>query len=334
MQGVKRGVRRALGGATLAAMSLGALPAVAEVMRITTQFPATNMLTRNLEAFGKRVEEVTEGRVEVQVFPAAQLFKDHDAYNAVATGAIEAGNASTAYVASSVPAADVFYLPFYFNTEEKLKAAALPGAPIRSLLDEAMETSGVVPLYWQYYGASVFASNAIELHEPADLEGVKVRTFGRTVSYMVQSMGGVPMVISAGETYLAMQRGIVDALMTAIPSINSRRFYEVSTSVTLTRHAQQFFPVVVNAKFWGKISVEDREAIMAVAQEAEADTYAQMRVFEKEGIAQMATKTKVIELTPEQVVAWREASQPVVDEYLKLSGPLGEKIVAEAKKLQ
>ncbi len=105
MQGVKRGMRRALGGATLAAMSLGALPAVAEVMRITTQFPATNMLTRNLEAFGKRVEEVTEGRVEVQVFPAAQLFKDHDAYNAVATGAIEAGNASTAYVASSVPAA-------------------------------------------------------------------------------------------------------------------------------------------------------------------------------------------------------------------------------------
>jgi C4-dicarboxylate-binding protein DctP len=103
-------MKKALAAAAILAVGLIALPAAAEtILRITLQLPIKSHLGVNLEAFEKEVEARSNGEIQVEIYPAAQLYKDSEVPQAVSSGAIEMGVASITQFAGTIPAVDIFY---------------------------------------------------------------------------------------------------------------------------------------------------------------------------------------------------------------------------------
>ena len=118
----------AISAAALAlSLGVGSASAADVTMRITLQLPLKSHLGQNLVLFEQEVEKASNGEIDVQVYDSAQLYKDKEVPAAVGSGAIEAGVASLTRYVGDIPAVDVFYMPFLFNTEDKVRAAVAPG---------------------------------------------------------------------------------------------------------------------------------------------------------------------------------------------------------------
>jgi len=191
-------IKKTLAAALLS--SLISVPALAETtLRISLQLPLKHHLGQNLVAFKEQVEKASNGDLKIEIYPSAQLYKDKQVPSAVSSGAIEMGVASLAQFVGTVPAVDVFYVPFMFPTEELVKKATAPGSTVRQPLDDAILKSGARVLWWQAYGGVALLSKGDPIVNPEDMNGKKVRVFGKTLGEFTKSVGGAPVVMS-GQT--------------------------------------------------------------------------------------------------------------------------------------
>lgn len=303
-------------------------------LRISLQLPLKSHLGQNLLLFKEDVEKNSGGDIEVQIYDSAQLYKDKEVPAAVGSGSIEMGVASLTRFVGDIPAVDIFYMPFLFNSEEKVRAATAKGSPIRDVIDTAIEDTGSKVLWWQAYGGAILLSNGGPIKTPADMKGKKVRVFGKTLGDFVKAAGGAPTLVSGSEQYLAYQRGTVDIGMTGVSGVKSRKLWEVMDTITRTNHADIEFVVLVNKKFWEGLPAEHKAIIEAAA--AKADKAVRDYVSDMEADAFAAAEKNgmtVYDPTPEEIKAWMAVSQPVYDSYLAASGDLGRKLMDIAKGL-
>jgi C4-dicarboxylate-binding protein DctP len=301
-------------------------------MRITLQLPLKSHLGQNLVMFKEEVEKASNGSIAVEIYDSAQLYQDKEVPQAVGSGAIEMGVASLTRYVGDIPAVDVFYMPFLLNTEEKVKKAVAPGSEIRGPIDEAIKDTGSTVLWWQAYGGAVMLSQGEPVKTPADMQGKKVRVFGKTLGDFVEAAGGAPTLISGSEQYLAYQRGTVDVGMTGVSGVQSRKLWEVMDTITVTNHADIEFIVVANTEWWEGLTDEQRSIISAAALKAEDAVRNDMSRIEAEAFAAAKENGMTIyEPTEAEIADWIAVSQPVYDAYLQAAGPLGAKLLEAAR---
>lgn len=324
----------ALGAAVAVGLSAGSAQAAESTLRISLQLPLTSHLGQNLQLFKEEVEKTSNGDIAVEIYDSAQLYKDKEVPAAVGSGAIEMGVASLTRYVGDVPAVDIFYQPFLFDTEEKVRAAVAPGSPVRGPLDDAIAETGSTVLWWQAYGGAIMLSNGGPVKTPADMKGKKVRVFGKTLGDFVTSAGGAPTLISGSEQFLAYQRGTVDIGMTGVSGVKSRKLWEVMDTITVTNHADIEFIVVVNTDFWNGLPEDHRALIQAAALKAESDVRDRMSQIEAGAYAAAEENGMTVYApTADEFAAWKAVSQPVYDAYIEKSGDLGKSVMDAAKAL-
>lgn len=331
-------MRKTLGIVAMActlAWTAGVANAADTVLRISLQLPLASHIGENLLLFKEEVEKNSDGSIEVQIYDSAQLYKDKEVPQAVASGAIEMGAASLTRFVGDIPAVDIFYMPFMFNTEELVRKAVAPGSPVRAPLDEAILKTGARPLWWQAYGGAILISQEAPVKTPEAMRGKKVRVFGKTLGDFTKAVGGAPAVISGSEQFIAYQRGTVDIGMTGISGVKSRKLWEVMDFVTATNHADIEFVVIINEDFWQGLSDDERAVISAAALKAELDVRDRMSAIEAEAYKVVEDNgMTVYQPTAEEIKAWRASAQTVIDQFLAESGELGKKVHDAALSLQ
>ncbi len=303
-------------------------------LRISLQLPLTSHLGQNLVMFEKEVEEKSEGAIDIEIYDSATLYKDKEVPAAVGSGSIEMGVASLTRYVGDVPAVDIFYQPFIFDTEDKIRKAVAKGSAIRGPIDEAIAETGSTVLWWQAYGGAIMLSKGAPVKSPDDMKGKKVRVFGKTLGDFVSATGGAPTLISGSEQYLAYQRGTVDYGMTGVSGVKSRKLWEVMDTISITNHADIEFIVVVNTDTWNSLSDEHKTIVQTAATNAEADVRDRMSQIEADAYAAAKENgMSVYTPTAEDVAAWRAASEPVYEEFVNSSGDIGAAVLKAAKAL-
>jgi len=305
-----------------------------KVLRLTLQLPAKHHLGINVQSFADEVNTKTNGELKVEIYPSAQLYKDKEVPQAVASGAIEMGVASLTSFVGTIPAVDLFYVPFLFSSEDAIKKAVAKGSTVRGPLDEAIAKTGARVLWWQAYGGAVFLSNDLDLRTPADLKGKKVRVFSKTLGSLVEAAGGAPTSISGSEQFLAYQRGTVDVGITGVTAVEERKLYQVMNTLTATSNMVDIeFIVLINDKVWSELTPQQQEIVSAAAARVEAELRDEMSKLEAEAFVFCKDKMKVLELTDAEMAEWQKLAEPVVQEYVKNAGELGQQLVDEARKM-
>ncbi len=305
-----------------------------KVLRLTLQMPTTHHLTQNVQAFADEVSAKTNGEIKIEIYPSAQLYKDKEVPQAVSSGAIDFGIVPLTQFVGTIPAVDLFYVPFLFPSKEALGKAVAKGSPIRQPLDNAILATGARVLWWQAYGGAVFLSKKDPLRVPADLKGKKVRIFSKTLGAMVEAAGGAPTAISGSEQFLAYQRGTVDVGITGVTAVEKRKLFQVMDYLTATSNMVDVeFVVLVNEGVWQKLTAEERQIMETAAAKVEQDLRDKVDKLEADALAFSAKKMKASELTADELKQWQDLAKPVVDTYIQNAGPLGKQLVDAARQL-
>lgn len=315
-------------GCVLAALAGISLPtSAATTLRITLQLPLKSHLGQNLLMFKDEVERESKGDLKVEIYDSAQLYKDNEVPQAVGTGQIEMGVASLTRYVGDIPAVDIFYMPFLFNTAELVRKATAPGSPVRQPIDDAILGTGSQVLWWQAYGSNILLSKGAPVKTPADMKGKKARVYSKALGTWVETLGGAPTIISGSEQFLAYQRGTVDIGMTGVSGVKSRKLWEVMDTITVTNNADIEFVVVVNDKFWKSLNDGQRKIIQTAGRHAETAVRDAVAKIEADSYAAAkANGMTVYKPTAKEIEAWRKASQPVIEKWLTTAGPLGKKV--------
>lgn len=303
-------------------------------LRISLQLPLKSHLGQNLLLFKQEVEKNSDSAIAVEIYDSAQLYKDKEVPQAVGSGSIEMGVASLTRFVGDIPAVDIFYQPFLFNSEDKIRAATAKGSTIRGPIDEAILDTGSKVLWWQAYGGAIMLSKGAPLKTPDDIQNKKVRVFGKTLGDFIETVGGAPTLISGSEQYLAYQRGTVDVGMTGVSGVKSRSLWEVMDTITVTNHADIEFIVIINEKFWQSLPGDHKSIIQAAADKADlavrdamADIEAKAYTSAQENGMSIYTPTEA------ELEAWKQASTPVIDNYKESAGDLGVQLLKAAQSL-
>ncbi len=335
MKNQMRKFSAAFSAALLAAALCAPAMAAKTTLRITLQLPLKNHLGQNLLVFKEHVERQSGGDIAVEIYDSAQLYKDKEVPQAVGSGAIEMGVASLTRFVGDVPAVDIFYQPFLFNSDELIRKATAKDNPVRAPLDDAIvRKTGARVLWWQAYGSAVFLSREGDVSSPDKIAGKKVRVFGKTLGGFVEACGAAPTLISGSEQYLAYQRGIVDVGMTGVSGVKSRKLWEVMDTITKTQHGDIEFVVVINDAFWRKLPAKTRDLITAAAAKAERSVRDRMSAIESDAYAAAKQNgMKVVTPSADEISRWKSCAEPVYAQYAKDAGELGRRVLQAARAL-
>jgi len=211
----------------------------------------------------KAVKERTNGRVEIRIFWANSLVHAKEALEAVQAGTSDMADLALAYFADKVKLLQVGSLPFAVTDPVKQREGIL------RVLKEIPQASQELDKFGQkILGVTATASYQLPSHKPisdlAELEGKKVGSFGRVVPKVLQAGGAVPVSVSAGEMYEALQRGTIDARVLSYEATQRFKIYEVVkfiSQVDLGALAG-INTLTINKRKWATLSPEDQKIIL------------------------------------------------------------------------
>ncbi len=269
-----------------------------------------------LETFKERVEERTDGRVKITIYPSGSLYgSDREAIEAVQFGNLEMTIPAVAPLSGFNSKFMVFDLPFLFHTKEAAYKA-LDG-DLGNLLLEELEQEGLKGLAFAENGFRHITNDLRPLETPADLEGLKLRTMENPVhTASFRALGANASPFSFGELYTALQQGTYDAMECPISLIYTSKFYEVQDYLTLSGHFYAATILLMNDDFYNGLPEDIQQILLEESENyrteqrqiADQQDTEWLGLLKEEGV-------QVNELTVEQKQAFVEATQGVYDQF-------------------
>jgi tripartite ATP-independent transporter DctP family solute receptor len=300
------------------------------VLKYAGQLPITHHLTKADYRFSKMVEERSNGKVKIEVYPAGQLYKADSLRKAVSSGAIEMGITYEGTWTGPIPLIDIFVIPFiYKNYNEVQKDWE---GKIGLKLREEMEKNGVKALGFGAYGESFSIINIKRpLRSPIDFKGLKIRTHEPTAAECVKVLGASPVMMTSAEVFTALQRGVVDGATSGITSIVQRKWYEVTKYTTVTYGVYSVWPLMINLKVWNGLPKEIQQILYDAAKDYQNYTIKIAEKEDEEAVKFLSQKHELYILTDEDRTLWNKALEPIKKEFLKRTGKDGENFLKWAQ---
>jgi tripartite ATP-independent transporter DctP family solute receptor len=224
---------------------------------LAADHPSVQMISR----IGKAVGEKTQGRVEVQAYPAGQLGSSKDQIEAVALGTQQMVTEGAANFGQWVPSISIIEAPYVWRDAAHL--AKVMGGPIgQDLGKQLVDKRGMRILGTTYYGVRQLTTTNKAVRTAADMKEFKLRVPENEVFLaMAKSWGAKPTPMTFGELYLALRQNVVDGQENPLPTIDSGKFFEVQKYLVLTGHILTPRLVVINEKSWSGLSAADQKVL-------------------------------------------------------------------------
>ena len=221
--------------------------------------------------FADNVTKKSGGQLVIRVFPSEQLGKEVDLLQQLKSGALDISSPSMPTLNSMVPAFEMPSAPFLWR-DWKEAEAVIRGPAMEPIWTELKDKHNIVPLskIW-YWGWRNFTFANKEVRKPEDMAGLKVRVPESPIWVeMVRGFGAAPTPIPFGEVYTALQQKTVDGQENPIPTIYSRKFYEVQGVLSMTRHMLQNNTILINKSSLDKLKPELQKLLIDEAAASSA----------------------------------------------------------------
>lgn len=239
------------------------------VLRYAEVNAANDERAQATQEFADIIKAKTDGRIEVLVFPGAQLGDNKDVVQGLQVGSIDMCNEPPTNLKSmgvNVPYLDVLALPFLFRDEAH--AIAVMDGPIgQKIIDDINHSnSHLIALDHFVAGARNFFTKkpCTSLEE---FKGMKIRV-QQSAIYMdtVKAFGGSPTPTSTAELYSALQTGVVDGAEQPVKGYYNSKYYEVAKYYTISNYMIQPSSILISEKTWNKLSDADKQLFIDTAK--------------------------------------------------------------------
>ena len=288
--------------------------------RYTTGAPPKTVWEMQLNRFVEDVDKESGGTMKIIPFINAQLGNEQDTMQQVARGRIDSGGFSLTAAALLAPELAVLSFPFLFSSTAE-QDCVLDNHMLKTARDR-LAKRGVYMTGWTHVGGTDVIGKKPYI-APVDVKGLKARSAPtKAAATFWSGLGANPNPIGITEWAAAFQSGLVDVADAPITYYFPSGLGKVAPVITRTAHLDAPGVVVLNKARYDKLSPQQRKTLDRAADLRPASQLrAEVRGFEQKlREAHVKTGGQIVELTPAQRTAWREAMVPLYPSMLKAVG--------------
>ena len=298
----------------------GVAGAEEQILKLASWGPAKHFVAQARAEWIEAVNAASVGKIKIVEYPGGQLYGPKEMHKAVAKGLVDIGVVLQPRMLAMVPMLQGVYLPFAFNTVDDT-AKAYTGESL-AIIEKAMAKKRIKMIYPSFVdGVQVF-SNKTNINTIEDFEGLRILATSPIATEILSRLGGAPDTsIPLTEQYMAMKRGVADAIMSSIVNGYFQKYQEVTPFVTKMNLSFPTVLVCMNLKKWEALPKEVQEVMIAAGKKQTAHTIAVSKGWEQKFMAELtnagATVTEIPTAEREKI---KKVSSAVWEEWAKKNG--------------
>ena len=273
------------------------------------------------QKFAELVEEKTNGKVKVEIFPNGILYSDGEEIDALKRGDVQMIAPSYSIMTGLVPEWKVLDLPFLFENDEHVTNVftGKVGKDLIGMLDEK-HMKGMT--FWSN-GFKQMTSNKKMLINPIDFKGQSFRVMSDEVlEKQFYLLDAKPVAQPFNDVFRSLEIHDVDGQENTISNIYSKGLYKVQSYLTLSNHGYLGYAVIMNADFWETLSPEVQKQINSAMSETTRWILKQSQLMNDAQLKEIEQNSsiEIHTLSSDQEKAWKTRFLPLYKDIEKEVG--------------
>lgn len=286
-----------------------------QYFRYAENQPVDYPTTQAAYYFAALVRQRSEGRIQIEIYPNAQLGDETSVVEQVQLGMIDFARVSLGTLGEFFPALNVLQMPYLYTDAEQMWRV-LDGEIGDSFL-EVLSDGDLCGLSWFDAGARSFYSRERPITRLEDVQGLRIRVQESSLMHdMVQALGAQPVTMVYSDVYAGLQSGDIDAAENNIPSYESMKHCEVARYFCEDQHNRIPEMQIVSRAVRDSLSAEDQTLLREAAQ---ASAKFERKLWERREtqsrIHAEEAGAAIYVLAESERERFREAVAPLYDQY-------------------
>ncbi|MGJ9386021.1 TRAP transporter substrate-binding protein [Salipaludibacillus sp. CF4.18] len=210
--------------------------------------------------FGEELDSLSDGRMSLEIYPAAQLGLEQDMVQQLVAGTIDFGFLTNAYMSTREISLNSWFMPFLFDDLEA-GTKMRDSEETKAMLEE-LGSQGLLGLDVAFAGNRHILMKDGFIDSPKDLTGKKVRIIGSpSIQSFWEKTGAGPTAMPLPEVYTSLQTGVIDGMDIDLDALVTEKYYENAKYLSLTNHMTFPTIIVMSQVVYDKLSEEDQEIV-------------------------------------------------------------------------
>jgi TRAP-type C4-dicarboxylate transport system substrate-binding protein len=280
--------------------------------------PKAPAQTKMLEPWAKSVEEASNGRIKVEIYPAMSLGgKPPELYRQARDGVVDIVWTVLGYTPGVFPRTEVFELPTVHRGSAKQTTIAMANS--WDLVKD--DFKDIKPILLHVHGGQVFHMVDKAVKSPADLEGLKIRTPSRTGGWIIEALGAEPVGMPVPDLPQALSKGVVAGALVPFEIVAPLKLQELTHHTTEGPNSLRFgtstFMIGMNLDRYNSLPDDLKKVIDDHSMGNIAAIYGQVwDDSEAGGKKLIEANSELITLSDDEYKAFTDKMQPVVDKWI------------------
>ncbi len=286
---------------------------------------------RMLHPWVERVNEAGKGIVHITVRDGVTVANYNNIYDRVLDNVVQIAFTITGSVGGKFALSNVVELPMLYEHPDEASVAYWRLYKSGALDSEYTE---IVPLFLGTLSNGGFHLSRTP-SAPDDIRGFKIAASTRIISQIIELLGATPNFFQQNDMYTALQRKVIDGTYGGWTSFAPFKLGEVTNYHIEAKMGGAAAMVFMARKTFEGLPPAARKVIEDNSGEGASRAFGTYwMTLDNEGREQFKHTAghTIVDLTPEQLQAWRTKIQPVYAQWFKET-PKGEETLAAYRKL-
>ncbi len=268
-------------------------------------------------------EQLSKGRIKIDVFDAGQLGGELDMVSQVRMGSLDLAIIGSGIVASVEPTFSITELPFIWKSD--VQARKILDGPIGRKIIALLEVKGIKGLAWGEWGFRGFLTTKTPIEKPEDLKGLKIRVIENPLYITtLRAFGSNAVPMAWPEVYTALDQGTIDGVETNYAGMVDAKQYEVTKCLAVTDHIYTAVVVLMNLKTFKSLPKDLQKVMLDAGKTGGERTRETASKLNNEAIQFMGDRGLKV-TRPDR----KPFEERVLDVYKRFSAQVGQDLINE-----
>lgn len=284
-------------------------------VKYSVTFGATGVQADGARAFADIIKECSQGRLEMELYPSAQLGDKASTFEGLMAGTIEMTECAASDLSVFNDIWSVFSLPYLWDSDIQAVNTVSDEA-VRKVLEADAENNGFKIIAWTSIGSRSIVNSKHPVKTVDDMKGLKIRCMEDPIlAEAINALGAIGTPMPASEVYTALQQGTIDGTDHTPANVAANSWYEICKYYSLTEHFTIPDPVFVSKAWFDRLSPEDQAALIEAGQKF-ADKWNNEIWPSADAAGLKVLKEKGMEILDVDKEQFKAKVKPFVDEFL------------------
>lgn len=292
--------------------------------KVTWQLPTTeasheDWTVKAIDGFAEAVAKRTGDNFKIVVTLGGELgIKREELPRALASGRIQAASLPAGHVAGTFPFLNVYGLPFLISSlEDGLKV----GGAVQPITEREFKKLGIAPIAF-FVMTPVGLWSRTEIKDLSAMNNLKVRAWDESTSDIVKALGGIPVIMPVTEVYTALQRGVIQAVLTGAPAMLNVSAQELCKFGYLVNLAPACVYIAYNIKAFEALPKEYQNILLEEAKKFEKHMVEIQPIEDNRSLEKMRkAAVTLIPPKPDEMSRVKEKVKPLWQKWADKNGP-------------